>query len=536
MRGARFAENFVSSYRVGLNNGTVQGSGSTLSRGLTVDGNGYLEFDAVPMNGVFSMVIRFSAAVTSTGILFGNQNLILGTPATGWCVWVDADGVKATHATGAAVATNCEVDFDYADGLTHTVTYVVNLTGGDHSLYVDSLDVDTESTALSGPLGASANLLIAGDGTDNFIGSISKIRLFDAELTEAEHDVYTADTVKSFWDEASSVYSCSEQCDQPDTIWDRTVNVNDLYKADGAVQISYPDFNADEYYEFDGVDDYVSGWADLAAAFTITAVTSTSYPGRPAIQQHNDLTFRDQISTPGGYSGFLHSLKIYDSVLASVQLKHDEYSQLKFLPRGPVSGIEHNLITEGSAIWVGKFNVVFYSPYIDWSRTNATGVETDVTEDPTDGLTFPLAGSNVEVSDEAALRVDAITISLTGDFSSFAGTSYIAQKGSNYYLTTSAASIDFKGSTIAHTWAATDTHLAVTAKTGFKPRFFINGEFIGEGNSTVTLDDTDTSDLIIGNNLAKNDPYLSNIKRFLIMNQPLVDDEVRVLYERTIDA
>lgn len=531
MRGCVFAENLVSEYRVELNAGTVNGTGTTIARSATFDGNGYLEFTPVGVSD-FSAVVQFSAdaLLSGDGIIFGNQDLTGGSPASGFCIWADADGIKAAHSTGAACSSEVAVDVDYSDGETHTITYVVGLTGGAHTLYVGTSS-DTDTTALAGPLGASANLLIGGDGTTNFEGTVEKVRLFNTDLDEAEHDVYVGDTLESFYCDSTAIFRCDEICDRDTLIWDRMCQMNDLTKGDGAGS-GEPTFvdDAGGYYEFDGADDYVSGWPTLADEYTIAYVLSSAYPGEPYSQQENDETTKALMEVGGDFTGLLHSMVIYPIALTTIQGYQDKYKQLYYTERGPVEGFALRLVNEGVCNWAGAFEQAS-GTYTDWSDTGADGTDTLVTKYTLSGgyVTFESATSNITVSDEAALRSDELTIIATGWFDGFAGASHVADKGANFELQVGASSITLNASTISHTWNE-NTQLAVVAKDGYKPRFFVDGELLGEGSATVTLDDTDTTDLVIGNNNALASSFDGALKRFLLVNTALTDDEIRAHY------
>ena len=164
----------------------------------------------------------------SVRILFKNYT------SKGFIIWTDGDGVKANHVSGATVPTECAVDMTYADGEDHTLTYVVDMVGGTHSLYVDAETVDTQTTTINESLGDVA-IMVSGDGSSNFDGSIDSIRIFDNLLTAAEHALYVAGDVTAFWDAPVAAYRCDSQGDDTATsgnkIWDRTTNLYDMIKS-----------------------------------------------------------------------------------------------------------------------------------------------------------------------------------------------------------------------------------------------------------------------------------------------------------------
>ena len=109
-------------------------------------------------------------------------------------------------------------------------------------------------------------------------------------------------------------------------IWERVDSDLDLVMGDGSDSDTFPTLTVHSahetaYYVFDGVDDYVSGWPTMPDEYTVVAAVSDSYPdGQPDIQSCNDDTIETLLTTPGSYSGNLHSLIIFDSELSSGDL------------------------------------------------------------------------------------------------------------------------------------------------------------------------------------------------------------------------
>jgi hypothetical protein len=454
MRGCSFADDFITMARIAANGGTSGGTGNSADHGLVTDGNGWIEYDLIPQPGGFAVVYRFSKTVAAglNQSLIGNAS-VSSTTDTGFEIWLDADGVKANHSDGVTMPSACEVDFDYADGVTHTLMYVVDMTGGKHRLYVDALDVNEQSTTISTQIGDNNDLLIAY----NFVGTSYNARIFDAVLTETEHDVYHAGTLKtSFWAPWAS-WRCNDfNDDTPGArIWDRTIAMRDLYKADRATATKYPTFTTDalgqEYYYFDGVDDYITGLANLLAAltsYTLTAATSSAASPYPQVQQHNDNTLAADLETEGGYTGYLHGMVLHNGVLTQMGLYFDEYQHLYWLWRGRAFGAYHRLITEGVCQLAVFFD--YAADYLqDFSRNLYSPSITGLSQNGRDGTIWQTAGSKCRYNDTTVLRFKTGSIALYFKKSAFAvGT--LVDKGLAYKLkildVAGDLALDFNGS------------------------------------------------------------------------------------------
>jgi len=529
MRGCSFAEDFVTLARIAENYGTDSGSGNTANNGLVTNGSGYLEYDVVSQAGDFTAVIRFSTTTTPVGNDYLISNYASGE---GFYIHLSSAGITASHDDGIAAPTACVLPLstlDYTDGEIHTITYIVNKTTGFHILYVDSETAKSQTTTAAGTTGASGNLFVASDGTNHFTGTIYKARIFDSVLTESEHDLYHTGSITSFMDEPLASYRCDSICDDTDghKIWDRTLNLNDLYKADRVTSAAFPVLHTDKYL-LDLVDDYITNWPTLPAAYTVVAALSTPQLGFPYIRQENDNTLIKELTTPGGFWGYLHSLVIHTGVLNQLQLYHTEYMHLYMLARGRARGLYHRLITEGVCKFVEFLdagNYVFY----DYASENP-GIAHSVTRDDQNGCSFPSVDSHVEFDHDAAYNSNELTLGAYGDFATSQAACTLIDKGNDYKLMTNGNQIDLNGSTIAHTFANNE-HIAATLKPGKKPRFFVDGVYIGLGSSTVTPSNNSTN-LTIGNSNEHNHKSRYTLKQICMYDKALSDREISSLYDQ----
>jgi hypothetical protein len=542
MRGCSFAENFVTEDRLLINSGIVTGSGIVIDRSIVFDGTQHVDFDIVSQALPASAVVRFSASQTSTGVLLGNANLISGSPADGFCVWVDANGVKATYSDGTSIETALAIDLDYTDGHIYTVTYVIGASS--HTLYVDDETPDTAATTVAGPIGETTAVMVGGDGTNNFVGTIYRTRIFDATLTAGEHALFAADALTSFVNDSFATWNCDTFGNDTlgNRIWESTRSGRDLTLGDGSTASLFPTFtdytdHRTQYYDFDGTDDYVSGWPTMPSTYTVSAAFSTDYPASvPYVQQVNDSTIEDLLTVGGAFDGQLHNLIIFEGVLEQIQLYHLEWTQLSRLWRDTfIDPFSSRLIVEGACIQ----SYYFEDPadtFKDHSDVDATATPTDVTWD--DGLTFPLTTSELEVPDEVAIRSDEITIHVVGDtFIEDAINDYLVSKGANYSLRiwSTGPIIYFLTSLRSLSLGDIVDTVTVTCKTGEKPKFYFDGEFVGEGSATVTVDNTDTGNLYLGNDADGGNNFRGKMRKVSIYNQVLTPTEVKVLHDFTFE-
>jgi len=527
MLSCSFADNLVTLADILKNRGVDTGAGNTADHGLTTTGTGYIEYDIQSQPGGFSVKIKFKTTVRSSpGLLIGNMD-----GGGGFSVQVTATGIRGMYYNGVDPPEIVDVVIDYTDGEVHTATYVADQAGGNHYLYVDDLDVETTSTTVNEEIGTTDTVKVGGDGVDNFTGTVYEARVLDALLTEADHDVYHAGTLTSFGDNPFAVYRCDEICDDTDgdKIWERGLNDRDLYKADRVAGAKFPTFSATPTprYTFDGADDYVSNVPTLPSAYTTTAALESVAVPRPWIQQDNDAAFLDDISVEGDHTGILHSLAIHSSELSPLQLLQDEYQHLYWLDREIAWGLYHRLITEETCqlvMFLGSDPVL----YKDYSRNLYSGVATLVTNNGVDGCEFNAATSRITVADAVPLRSIQGTISVFGDFAGVEAAGHLCDKGTGLEFETNGNQLDFMGSTIAHVFDDNEM-IAVTYKTGFKPRFFVDGYYIGEG--TVIVSPTlNATDFIIGNSNAANHPTPYPLTQFYYGVDPLTDDEIYALW------
>lgn len=248
----------------------------------------------------------------------------------------------------------------------------------------------------------------------------------------------------SFIKNAYAAYGCNRFGDDTagNRIWENSDSSLDLTKGDGSTASTFPTFTSNaghnvEYYAFDGVDDYVSDWPSMPDTYTVVAAFSDSYPdGQPYITKCNDTTIEDLLTVPGGFTGNLHSLIIFDRALSPLEEFYVEQVMLRRVwLKTFVDPFTARLIRDGSC------ELCLYCEeetdrFVDYA--NALG-STDYSTVFDAGLTFPTASAALEMDASGDLNLDALTMFLEApDFDTNCLTSEtVLQNGTNYLVTLS---------------------------------------------------------------------------------------------------
>jgi hypothetical protein len=188
--GCIFADNFSSRSLIDENSGTIlSGDGFEFNsiNGVKTDGIGKIIYPAIGITNA-SIVVSFRA--TLEGVIAATAGLDTGSPEDGWCIGIDSLGVYAKISNGSWIST-CGISGDFFDGEVHVVTYVINLTGNSHKLYLDDMNYEA-STTISGPLAAAKEIRVGGYSSNNVVGNIDGIRIYNKILTERDHDAYAS--------------------------------------------------------------------------------------------------------------------------------------------------------------------------------------------------------------------------------------------------------------------------------------------------------------------------------------------------------
>jgi len=517
MRGCVLAEDFYSHIRTNMAGGNALG-GPVYSNSAYVDGLAHFVWNEVPLEDTFTAVIQFSAASASNGLLFGTEDVPSAT-VDGWQITVDSTGIRANHSDGSAAQTQCSIDVNYADGENHTVTYVVDMVSGDHTLYVDG-DSDTQSTTSSGTIGSGALLRINDGG---FAGTLNFVRLFDSVLAEEEHQVYVAGTLSTIVDNALATYRCDTLSDRDDHIWSKLLTMRDLTKGDGAGN-DYPTLT-DSHYVFGGTD-YVSDWPDRPATWTDSAAFETS--GYPYITQVNDNVIKTSLTVPGFFNGKLYNLILHEGELTDLEENELEFRQLFYTERDYAKHIDCQLINE-EACFLSYYYSNLGDIYTDYSRTTASNSNNNVFFDDPGIRVFGWNIASFTSFDMRAMTVEILgtnfqstgvteTLTYVPGFFSFDSSPYDA---SNLTLSIGGSSAIIPRANLEH--------ITMTVQDGSKPRFFANGEFVSEGDTTISFNSS-LSTYYIGSKEFGSDHAYCTFYKCSVHKSPMTNAEVKTLY------
>ena len=343
----------------------------------------------------------------------------------------------------------------------------------------------------------------------------------------------------SFMREAFAIYACDgfgNDVVSP-AIWERKDSSLDLIPGDGETSSTFPTFveKTDHelaYYTFDGVDDYVSGWPTMPTTYTVCAAFSSSYPDAHSyVSWCNNDTIQSTLTTPGGFTGNVHSILIFGWELSELELNYVEQWMLRRAWRDTfVDPFTARLIR------TGEFVIQLYGEYSsDPHRDYAQGIgSTDLSTVWDEGITFPTSTAALVMDADSSLNLDAFTVFLEApDWDLDVTSGYLFQNGTSYSLSISASggnvTLDFCGSTITIPQVGYRT-LAIVTKNGEYPKFYADGKFLGVGNATVTISTATANQLYLGNNITQTAPFHATLKKFSMCNVLLSEDEIRTAH------
>ena len=322
------------------------------------------------------------------------------------------------------------------------------------------------------------------------------------------------------------------------SIWERSNSSLDLVPGDGVTPGTFPTFvhNADHdtgYYTFDGIDDYVSSWPTMPAVYTVVVALSTSYPdGQPYFQYCNDETIKTLLTTPGAYTGNVHNIMIFDWELSSLELLYSEQYQLRRLWRDTVVDPFTARLIRSDECSLCLYLDEAIDTFFDYSN-NAIG-STDYSTVWDNGVTFPVSGAAFVMDADSALNLDALTIFFEApNFDTEATSETILQNGTNYALSiatsTGTCTVTLNGSSVSFPATGHRT-FAVSVSDGESPLCYVDGTYIDYGDSAATVSSAGASQLTIGNNTARNNPFSSTLKKLSIYSAVLSDAEIRAAH------
>jgi hypothetical protein len=525
------ADDFVSE-GLALENNAVKTGSPTFDRGVTTSSGNYVTYNDVPAitDGKFSVVIKFNTTDTS-GSLFSNRTEV-GTSGVYRGLFIDIQTPNVTVGITADSSNTSYIYFeiDVFDGEDHTLTLSADSNTNDVSIFVDDqVQEYTKATNFD----IISEVVIGKSIIRSLDGKVYYFKVFNEVFTQSDHDYYLSNH-KSFTGSPLAVWRMDEICNDTNgnKIWDKQPTLRDLYRADGETPASFPSFEGDSYL-FDYIDDYISNFPALTEAYTISASTNAETDTIPVVEQYNDRTLLDKIETAGGFLGLIYNMLFFGYALSEIQKKDIEFSQLANLDRGPVKGIFSRLAIEGT----GKACLVLNESYRNFGSALGFSSPNNVTES-VDGVEFASNDSRVTLDDDTEYRLTNGTVIINGDFDIVhASAGVLVDKLNNYILSTDSDTIVLNLSEIEWTFN-NNTQLGVVFVYGKSPRFFIDGNFIGEGDISISPDSSYTSNVSIGNTLAGSSQTPYKLNQVYIGDEPLTDSEMLSMYEnsRTIAA
>lgn len=255
---------------------------------------------------------------------------------------------------------------------------------------------------------------------------------------------------------------------------------DDLVKGDGETATTYPTFvdtdtdsGVPSHYDFDGVDDYVSGWPTMPEEYTVCAVVDTG--DGPELWTANDSTIEDVLTVSGAWEGTLYRLAIFSEELSVENLELVEYWWVYRVPKKSAKGIEHRLILEETCI------SAILSTESDPDEDRATGEawsETGVSYDNGAEFTGTDAGLRNELDGGNGFSASIFAEhDFTDGDSGFLGFA----DGTRFAISVASGVVtaDFCGSTLE---VPQGSVYSVTAEPSAKPKFFVDGVYIDEGD------------------------------------------------------
>jgi len=172
----------------------------------------------------------------------------------------------------------------------------------------------------------------------------------------------------------------------------------------------------------------------------------------------------------------------------------------------------------------------------DWSGNNNDGTPTSI-DWGGGGVRFPATTSKITVSDNTGLRLTQGAAIILMDVVSQTTTEQLISKrdfgGTNYdfYMQADGLRV-YDGAAVSSKNGLTlrgHKGLAVSFNNGAVPQFYVDGLYVGDGDSANTIT-ADNADLLIGNFALNNNNVESVVKAALVVNRVLTAAEHAQLF------
>jgi hypothetical protein len=541
MRGAKFADNFFNSAKVAENGGTIFGSPTFDGTGITLNGTtDYIEyapagseFNVPQFSIVMDFFPNFSPDTGATSAFYDSSG-------SRYLCYLDSGGSLRLLFGGSAVFAISKTVLNpiWREGERNTLVVVAQSSVGPLStVYLNGVVVATAAGGWTN--GSITGIFTGGFNTPapNFDGKISKFQVYHALLTEEEAVDFYDQTTYDYRQNMTLDLPCDTRYHNPVTnkAQDSTFNGNDATLGDGVTAPLMPTkLSGRRGYEFDGVDDYLSGLTAPTGNFTVSVAKRVS--GVVSITQENDLTTWNQLFSSGGFTGDLLSLRVHPTILTDLQEYDEQYWLNERLNvNGLPSGLLSDLISEGALVMYHDYRS---GSFRDWSENDNDGTPTGVTW-ATRAINYPSPTTpKIVVSNASELQTTEGTLVVLCELFNASGTKRLITKrdaGSTqvYWSIKNATTMQFfDGSNFREIPAdpLTARYMAVNFASGEKCEGFENGLSIGLYDDVSTIA-TNTADVWIGNSditpLALQN---CDLKAAMYLNRKLTEEEHTRLY------
>lgn len=522
---------FISDDCVTDNGGSVTGA-PTVSRGATITSGDTLSFnchtlrDAQKATVFCALSVKEETSTDSISIYLDNDLEVF--------ISLQSGVISAYHDDGVVTSPTLQITSEFADGETHYVSYSLDISAGSHTLYFDSESETGTTTATGTFTQVSISLSGAKEHT------LERALIFNDILDSDDIDILKTDNWQDILtSQRFEVWRCNSFGDDTNGNFVRgSDGTHAITKGDGSTSTLFPTFggdNGEEFYTFDA-SDYLSLFPTLPTAYTLSRCSSdTTYDGRfPTLEQADtDDSLLDELKTAGSFTyENLHSIYVSNREFKALEKKHLEFQQLRDTWYSSSYGMIRELIIED----VCRAALMFNCPTLRRDITTSRNwVGTNVNSDGVNNYVEFLGTNSKLTLSHSSSDTDfrEMTVIIYGLLDPLVGTTRgIMSKGAGIEFSVGASALTFNSSSLTDAVFAEDSEmLAVTAVNGFKPRFFRDELYVGEGTSTVAITSPNSSDFVFGNLNSGTDGFTdAQTKAFLVFDTALTDKEVAAIF------
>jgi hypothetical protein len=423
---------------------------------------------------------------------------------------------------------------DYADGERHIMMFSVDASSDEQIFYFD----DNDPFVISGtvPTSGTNEHIITSPHIDSKIETVMVFNdILDADdmsiLGDDDWNDFTRNDLHALWRCGDLGDDTTENC-----IRDKGL-AKKIIKGDGSTSATFPTHESDNGSKFYALtsSQYISDFPELPEKYTLSVcVSDNTSDGREntVVQEDSTRNIIDDLETAGSFSyDNLHNIFVSDRELTAIEKHHVSYIQKFDLWNRVANGAVAQLLNEGVCSLVSIFNGA--TDYLDLSSSSdRAGTPYNMTKNGYN-VQFEYAASRLVYTHESKdADTRESTVILYGDISHDAAERVMLTKGSGFSFTLYDDLISFGGSGYQNSKVAEDVKMfSVAGVNGYKPRFFKNDLYLGEGDTSVSLGYSNTDDWVVGNNSSYNTNFGNAvINAVLVFNVALTDHEIAAVY------